>query len=159
MFYDFAIKYLKDEFGLELNIPIEINSRLTRALGRFRYRRRGKQLEARCIELSKDLLSHYNKETILAVLKHELVHYALFELGLPHDDSSSNFKAACISRGVPLQHQIKACGKVHYYECPKCGKQYKTNVRKLRRDRCFVCDCKTYVTPEHFVKTETVKEN
>ena len=93
----FATKWIHDTYGITLEIPILTNNRLTRALGRFRYRSNGQSVS---IELAGDLLKYYPQEEIIDVLKHELVHYACFSQGKPYLDGSPHFESELVRLGV-----------------------------------------------------------
>lgn len=98
---DFTIK----EYNVELTVPIVINNRLSKHLGRFRSFKNGNAID---IQLSKELLSYHSEEVIIDVLKHELTHYSLFELGLPFQDSDYTFINACKSRNIALSGVYKS---------------------------------------------------
>lgn len=68
-----ADKFLRDNYDINLNIDICINSRLKKCTGRF-VTISG---VSNNIDISRDLLLYENKDKILDTLYHELVHYAL----------------------------------------------------------------------------------
>ena len=102
---EIAKDFTLTEYNVELTIPIVINSRLSRSLGRFRSFKNGNALD---IQLSKQLLTYHPEEVVIDVLKHELTHYSLFELGLPHKDSNYTFINACKSRNICLTKTYKS---------------------------------------------------
>jgi hypothetical protein len=104
-----ARKFLKETYGLELNIPININSRLSRALGRFRhYPRTGQPLD---IEISRSVIENHGEEATIDVLKHELVHYALFTLNKPFADGHPVFENELKRLGVSRTHTYQKKGR------------------------------------------------
>lgn len=149
----FAQEFLSKEFGLKLGVPISINGRLTRSLGRFlsyRNRRTGQE-SATGIELSKALYESRDKKKILDILKHELVHYALLEKGLPNNDGDPYFENTLKRLGVSSTHTYAYSGKVHVYQCD-CGKEFKRQARRLPSNRAWHCDCGTVVTSKYWAK-------
>lgn len=81
----YAQRFLKDNFDLNLGIPINIDGRLTRTGGSFHFMRNMRQ--ATQIKMSERFIygalqdDAEGVEAILDVLRHELVHYALFKKG------------------------------------------------------------------------------
>ena len=62
-----------------LDIPVEINSRLTRAMGRVKYVVASEDVYLPTkIEFARNLIENASDEDILQVIKHEYVHYFLF---------------------------------------------------------------------------------
>ncbi len=118
-------RFLKAEFDMELEIPIEVNGRLKRALGNFHYKkdRRTGEMSAVKINISKVVLQN-GYEMALDVLKHELIHYALLEKGIPNDDRDPEFIQACTSREVALTDTIQAKQKKAIMVCDKCGHEW-----------------------------------
>lgn len=92
----YADNFLKEHFKLNLEIPIEIDGRLTRAGGSFHYMRKdNKPIK---IKMSERFVACALKDTeegvhaILDVLNHELVHYALCVLGKEFNDGKDDFE-------------------------------------------------------------------
>ena len=93
----FAEKFLYESYGMKLTIPIVINSRLKTALAYFRFWHNGIPEN---ISVSEKFLagSRYDSlevafGAITAVLKHELVHYALFMKKEPFNDGDPHFES------------------------------------------------------------------
>lgn len=120
-----AQEFLMEEFGINLAIPILANGRIKRTLGRFRYRQyNANNRMALDIELAKIVLATGYEES-WDVLKHELIHYALFELGLPHSDNDYEFINACKTRNVLLSgDDIEIRSRVAIYKCSNCDKHW-----------------------------------
>jgi len=95
----FSKKFLK-HMDFKLTIPIVIEPRLKRAMGSFHSR----DDESLCIKISENQLAlsiHYNHiEMILATLKHELIHYVLFEQGKGFKDGQADFEQALAKYGA-----------------------------------------------------------
>jgi SprT-like protein len=132
--YSIARDFLEKEFEMELEIPIFINPRLKKVLGYFQYRKG----EALKIEMSQEFMGYADDEEVIDVLKHELVHYALFEKGLPHGDSDKEFKDTVDRLGIGRSNTIKLRGKFHKYICDCCGYSYH---RKKRLSKGIYCKC------------------
>lgn len=110
--------FLRENFDSELTIPIEINGRLSRALGRFASRRKDGGYIPIKVELAKSLLENEPMESILDVLKHELVHYALCKQGLPYSDGNKVFEDTLSSLGIASTNTLSALdSKKEIYKC------------------------------------------
>lgn len=63
------------QYGYSLDVPVEVNGRLKRSLGRVRFEiKRGKCYPER-IEFSRDFLLADNEEQIRETIAHEMAHY------------------------------------------------------------------------------------
>ena len=96
--HEYAQSFLYEMYGMELTIPIRMNGRLKRAIGRLTYKHQNGRWVGDAIELSKEQISWAmlddNMEFILNVVRHELVHYVFCERGLDHlSDGSAEFEA------------------------------------------------------------------
>lgn len=104
---DFSIKFMKDNFDIDFNIPIIIDGRMERKLGTFFYRYDPFN------EIRKPVKIKLNKSFVLNalimdsfyivedVLKHELCHYGLFVKGLPHKDGDEIFEKMLLKTKAP----------------------------------------------------------
>ena len=96
---EYAKIFLRQNFNMNLRIPIKIDGRLTRAGGSFHFFS-GKNKRADMIKMSERFIAcaFHDKEdgveAILDVLRHELVHYALFEQGKNFSDGDEDFENA-----------------------------------------------------------------
>lgn len=94
---DYARVFLRQNFDMVLRIPIKIDGRLTRAGGSFHFFS-GNNKRSDMIKMSERFIAcalHDEKdgiEAILDVLRHELVHYALFEQGRDFSDGDKDFE-------------------------------------------------------------------
>lgn len=119
-------------------IPIKINGRLSRALGRYSYRG-----DNRSIEISRKLIAHDLKndndfKDTLDVLRHELIHYALHVNGLPYRDSDYYFQKTCNELGVGLSGTMTITQEAHVYKCDNGH----TITRPRRIDETkYLCRC------------------
>ncbi|HDR7922346.1 SprT-like domain-containing protein [Bacillus cereus] len=115
-----AKDFLQEEYGLPLTINIEISSKMTSTFGVF-YVKSVKERVPKVIRLSKNLIIHQEKDIIIDVLKHELVHYACFIQGKPFRDKDTYFKQELARVGSSRTRTYEFKGKVYCYECKKCG--------------------------------------
>lgn len=132
-------EFIKESYGITLDIPIKVNKRLSSALGRFRYYRSESKKRPLSIELSGRLLEYGTTEQILSTLKHECIHYALYMLDKPYKDGQATFenelkKHNSCSTGtqkVSTKRYIYSCGCQEFesftnrysknYRCRSCG--------------------------------------
>lgn len=143
---EYAEAFLQHEYNLDLEIPIKINGRLSRSLGRFKYNMNG----AIVIEIAKRMVEHYTVDEILDTLKHELVHYALFKLGKPHRDGHHVFENELKKLGISSTNTKRYKGKAHVYKCSQCNNTFTKN-RRLGKRYMFRCECGTNVyESDHF---------
>lgn len=145
-----AKAFLKSEFDLELTIPIGVNGRLSRAMGRFSHEN-CKERKPVKIELSKKVVDNFPDKHIKDTLYHELIHYALFVKGLPYRDSDKYFIDTCHRLGVSLGYDGEDgyFGTGYRYVCQTPGCLDWETYRKLPRKKKFVCKrCNTDVICE-----------
>lgn len=92
----FANNFLMENFNMRLEIPIKMNGRLTRTMGRYLARNYFGSVIPKSIELSKTYLVAAlivgDLEEIYDTLKHELVHYALSVQGKNYSDGDYDFE-------------------------------------------------------------------
>ena len=146
----FAEDFLQEEFNMSLDIPIKLNGRLKRAGGRFISRSHS----AVEIDLNKTVYEHNPIDVVLDILKHELVHYALFEKGLPYRDGDRVFENTLARLGVSSTNTLRVKTKAHVYKCD-CGKEFIKRNTRLPRNMYFACDCGNLVTSSYWAK-ETI---
>ena len=136
---EYARRFLKETYNLELTIPIVINGRLTRALGSYVTTRSGNNEKPVRIELSKKHLEYSKIEDIQDTIKHEIIHHALHLLGKPFDDGhpifESELKKHCSIRMktvyVPIERNVRV------YRC-KCDEYI--YLRTITPKYCTVCN-------------------
>lgn len=142
---DFANNWLQKTYGIQLEIPIEIRSSLKRTLGYFQHKQNKK--EPIKIALAAKLFTHYSKEAVYDVLKHELVHYALYMLDKPYTDGHPYFERELKRLGVSSTHTYEAKGFYHIYRCSSCDRITSRRVRRITklenyRSRCCMAELK-----------------
>lgn len=123
-----ASVFLHEEFGIGLNTPILANGRLKAVYGRFIFSQFHDNNHR--IEIAKVTLEN-GYDVAWAVLRHELVHYAHFVLGLPLHDYEQAFIEACESRGIPVTNQdVHVKQKRVRMVCAECGEEW-LQLRKM----------------------------
>ncbi len=120
-------RFLSVNYGIDLRIPVRRNNRLKRTLGQFIHRGR----ESDCIELSGILLDYGGKEAAIDTLKHELIHYALFELEKPYRDGDPTFENELRKHNVSPTDTLECFGPIVRFECVECGNESFTETKRV----------------------------
>lgn len=138
----YAKAFLKEAYDFDITIPIVVNNRLSRTLGRFqRVTMMGESFSCR-IEISGNMIKYYSYDEVISTLKHECIHYVLFEKGLPFQDGQPLFEKELAKHGSHSSGTKKYKGKVHKYACSNedCGRQFaKTRKGYEKRYICGKC--------------------
>lgn len=157
----YDINRIKKEFyevcenaGMDLKLPISINGRLTRTLGRVRFTRnvRTGYCELRDVEFSRQLLETASDKSVRDVILHEAAHaivtYRTSEAH-GHDDT---FKAVCAEIGTDndgvateVERTVEVKSK-YEITCPNCGivgrySRACTATRHIENYTCRMCGC------------------
>ena len=143
----YAEQFLRETYGMELGIPIEINGRLRRAQGRYISSYDDK--EPKRIELAKFLIEYGTDNVIKDTLKHELVHYAFHLQGLPFNDGDKEFEEELRRLGI-RSSESDFVGMRYLIKCTRCGYVGETAVKRVKNNPEFYesrcCDAPlTYV--------------
>jgi SprT-like protein len=134
-----AQRFLKENFEMELGVPIEFNTRLKRTMGMFRYKRVNKKPVPAKIQMSVEFMKIHPKEHIMDVLRHELVHYALCAKGYTESQFSDGhhvFESTLKKLNVSPTRTYGAYGKMHLYSCSMCKTEFKRQRRIPATSRC-----------------------
>ena len=123
---DIAEQFLQTAYQLQLDIPIERNNRLRTTQGRYVVKQDRTPVK---IELSGNTLDYGTEEAIIGVLKHECIHYALFEKQQPYRDGHPVFEAELKRHGVLGTGKV-LIGKFHVLKCKNCGKTSLTSKKR-----------------------------
>lgn len=124
----YAKKWLMDNYNLELVVPLQLNSRMQRTCGWFKHNR--KWDSPICIELNKFFVENNEPSTVLDVLRHELVHYALYMQKKEYRDGQMGFERELKRLGVVSQSTINKYEihskprSIRIYQCENCGHEY-----------------------------------
>jgi SprT-like protein len=138
--YSISREFLDKEFDMKLEIPIFINNRMKTTYGYFQVRNE----QSWKIEMSKEFIDTHPREHIIDVLKHELVHYACFEQGMPWRDKDKYFKDTLDRLGVSRTRTYHTLGKFHRYTC-NCGKKFDRKRKLSAGSYCGECKTLRYV--------------
>lgn len=90
-------RFLKDNYNLDLAIPVVINSRLTSTLGVFIHSKI--PMTPLRLEFSKKYLEYADLSDIIKLIKHECIHYALYMQNKPYKDGDAYFESELIKHG------------------------------------------------------------
>jgi SprT-like protein len=146
----YARKFLQENYNMQLVVPLKLNGRLRTACGRFvftRYRS-GKPDTPKVVELNKYFFENNEPTVVLDVLRHELVHYALFMQGKPHNDGHPVFEKELKRLGIVSQKTIDKYTiqskpiRVSIYQCVECGTEFKRQRALPNGGRNHRCTCK-----------------
>ena len=142
----YANKWLKETYGFELEIPLSINGRLRSTYGRFKYRQWANGMQKPLsVEMNKTFVENNDSLVVLDVLKHELVHYAMFKLNKPFSDGHPIFErelsrlSVINQRNINRQYDIKS--KKHFYKCMDCNEEYQTKTALRNGHQNYRCSC------------------
>lgn len=134
---------------MEMDIPLEFNPRMRTTYGWFKSARKynGTRISIG-IELNKHFAENNEPTIVLDVLRHELVHYALWEQGKPNKDGHPVFESELkrlkiVSQSTINQYKIKSKPKtVNVYSCASfCGQEYQTGRRLTNNGIHHRCKC------------------
>ena len=85
-----ATDFLRDTYGLPLEIPIVRNNRLRRVQGNYITMHNDVPI---VIEIAGIMFKYADITVLIDTLKHELIHYAMHTLDKPYDDGHPEFEA------------------------------------------------------------------
>jgi SprT-like protein len=142
----YAKKFLKDNYNMDLVVPLELNGRLQTCCGRFisvRNRRSGES-KPKIVELNKTFVENNEPTVVLDVLRHELVHYALFMQGRPNSDGHPVFEGELRKLGIVSQKtidQYQIASKKQVYACSDCSNTWKMTRKLKHNGRYHKCSC------------------
>lgn len=135
---ELAKVFLRSNYGIALDIPIERNNRLRSKMGCFFF---GNNEEPLRIELAGFLLKYGTPEVVVDTLYHECVHYALCHRGDPFDDGDEIFESELRRLGV-TSSKTNRVGVYVEYDCAACGETVLTGRKRvLRNPQGYVTGC------------------
>ena len=136
--HSYARKFLVENFGLTLEIPIRISKRMKSKLGAFQIKYQKQQVVSKEIVMSHTFLVNNSREIILDVLYHECVHYALYTLKKPYRDSDREFTETLENLGIARQKLIYSKHRDRLtHECRKCSYQFTKRVKGYNKR--YIC--------------------
>lgn len=125
----YASKFLQDYFDLPFDIPVKRNNRLQRSLGRYLFNKDGEPVG---IELAGNLLDYGTEKTVIAVLKHECIHYAFHLQGKEMSDGHPHFENTLKKYNAASTDTLKV-GKYYIYQCVKCQQVNESRLKRLAK--------------------------
>lgn len=131
----FAEDFLLENYQLTLTIPIEINGRLKRRMGRFHFTRDEEPVK---IDLSKNLIEYNEFEIVKNVLMHELIHYALFVQNKPYWDGHPVFEKELEQHAASSTGTLKMTQNHHVYHCG-CNHIHRLQIKTGTKYLCTMC--------------------
>jgi len=142
----YANKFLLDNYGMTLTVPLKLNGRLKTTCGYFKHKRIfGHPIS---VELNKYFVENNEPTVVLDVLRHELVHYALYMQEKPYTDGHPVFEGELRKLGVVSQktinkYEIKSKPKtMHIYVCENCSTTFRRQRALPNGGRNHICTCK-----------------
>lgn len=123
-----AERFLNEEYQLPLAIPLVINGRTRSTFGQFKLLKKGTQQVPKELAISEQLLAlarfddaKQAKQIVMDVLRHELVHYALFTENKPYRDGELFFETELArlgisSSGATARRKQLSAVRLDYYE-------------------------------------------
>ncbi|CAD2074330.1 hypothetical protein GCM10007275_05740 [Jeotgalicoccus coquinae] len=135
--HNHADKFLRENFGLRLEIPVRISKRMKSKLGAFQIKIQGRKVVSQEIVMSHTFIVNNTEETVLDVLRHECVHYALYTLNKPYRDSDREFIETLERLGISKTRTYKYKGQSYLYECKKCSYQFTKRVKGYNKR--YIC--------------------
>lgn len=139
----YADKFLKDNYNLQMNVPLKLNGRMRTTCGWFKHT----EEESLEVELNKFFVENNEPNIVLDVLRHELVHYALFEQGKPNADGHPVFEGELKRLGIVSQSTIDKYTitskprKEIIYKCESCGYEFHRMRALPHGGRYSRCSC------------------
>lgn len=133
-----AFRFLQENYGMGLTIPIEIDESFSHEEGAYEFTKK----EPRGIYLAGFLLEFGTDEVVYDVLRHELVHYALHRLNKPFEDGHPVFEAELKRLGIGSTQSSKV-GRYHIYSCDKCGDEipYYRKLKENEMEKAITACC------------------
>ncbi len=120
---------LSNSVGDKFDIPVLINARLTRTLGRVMQTTRNGHCRSERMEFSKQLLETATAKSIKSVIEHEWAHYYVTKITGKYHGHDDEFKKVCAmvgcSNDAPTTDVERTVSeeKLHKYVayCPTCN--------------------------------------
>lgn len=135
---EIASDFLRENYGMELAIPIVRNNRLRSTMGSYVSTRKSGPIQ---IEIAGYVIKYATREVVIDTLKHELVHYALHVKGEPYDDGHPHFESELRRLGVSAT-RTSIVGLYYVGRCIGCGDEtFGTNKRITYPGQQFISRC------------------
>lgn len=122
-----------DEFKRPFKHQARFNTRLRTTGGRY-------LLRSHDIEINPLMLTEFDQENLIGVIRHELVHYHLHVNGLPHQHRDAAFKQLLAEVGGARYAPVTSKRQVNYiYECPNGHRMERQRQVNTKRYVCGKC--------------------
>ena len=137
----------------EFTIPVKINKRLTRTLGRVIWVKTNGITRSTLMEISYQLLATATEEAIYAVVAHECAHYLVTEETHENHGHDAVFKAMCARIGCTNSKAVyrgldRNVGEEKIYKyfvtCKNCGSivgKYHRAGKLVQHPELYRCKC------------------
>lgn len=144
-----AKRFLKETYNLYLFIPIIIEDLNSNQVGKFNINIYSKnniiyREIPRNISISKLAFEFVNDEVLEHIIKHECVHYALFNLKKPYQDEDEYFQTELKRLGIKSFISKDEFKEKYKYTCQNCGYSF---ISKLDLDPKYIehKECEIYI--------------
>ena len=139
--------------GYDFTIPVKINKRLTRTLGRVFWIKTNGKVTSTLMEISYQLLVTASFDSIKAVIEHECAHYLVNEETHEHHGHDATFKKMCArinctNDGTICNSLDRIVSETEIYKyfvtCKKCGKivgKYHKAGKIIQHPDFYNCKC------------------
>lgn len=132
-------EFLKEEYNLELTVPVEINKRLKNVYGRVSiFQTPNGKIFVDKIEFHPGILTTNKYDTINNLIKHEAIHYALIKKGGEFRDNDVEFNLEL------EKHNVGSCDlelkhNMYIYKCKQCLSVTSFSLGKKTNLKCNNC--------------------
>ena len=144
-------KELSSQVNDTFSIPVKINGRLSKCLGRVTiHRNENNEWTPLCLELSKRVTQYAEEEDLLAVIRHEWCHYYITKTTREDHDHDEKFKELCqrfdaVEKRSTRIHYTVPIDELYKYTvyCPTCNRVIDRFMRMNKTLRMLdFCTCK-----------------
>lgn len=131
--------FLKEEYNIDLDVPVIVNNKLKNTYGNVNYFINCKEdVIVKSIEFHGGILKTNRYDNINNLIKHECIHYALIKQKKGFKDTDLDFNKELERLGVgscdlTLDHNF------YIFECKNCNKIVKCSMINSNK-RCNTCD-------------------
>lgn len=130
-----AVKMIEEYWGLHLHIPVHVNGRLSKTLGTYEFKKKNGKIIPLRIQLSKELVQYGSRHFIRFILKHELCHFVLSQIGTSYKDGDDEFENelkrinAFSTKKIYVFYRIRCsiCSKVFSFKSKKLARAFMAN--------------------------------
>ena len=152
-----------NQLGVELDVPVTFNKRLTLTLGRVINGHRDGAYNPVAVEFSPSFVATSTDDTIYSVIQHEMVHYYITKTTHEHHGHDALFKQVCARIGCKNDgcatkvESTVSKDLIYKYTvfCPNCGplayyRKFGKTLQNLSNCSCKKCKCKKLYYTQNF---------